>query len=80
MDAATPAKILDPFFTTKSQGEGTGLGLSIVRGIVQDHGGGVHVRSVPGKGTRFEIYLPVSAEKNLPAPAPAVDAIAVAGR
>jgi len=62
MDSATLAKIFDPFFTTKAPGEGTGLGLSIVHGIVHDHGGCLRVRSAPGAGTTFEIYLPVSRE------------------
>ncbi len=54
-------KVFDPFFTTKPVGQGTGLGLSISYQIVQAHGGTIHVASVPGKGTRFVISLPLAA-------------------
>lgn len=53
------SKIFDPFFTTKEVGKGTGLGLFITYGIVKRHHGTIHVKSKVGRGTTFDINLPV---------------------
>jgi len=61
MNKETLNKIFLPFFTTKDIDEGTGLGLAVVHGIVSSHGGTINVESQTGKGSKFDIYLPVVA-------------------
>ena len=59
MEEAVLSRIFDPFYTTK-RSEGTGLGLSISRNLVTRGGGTISVDSAKGKGTRFDIVLPVA--------------------
>jgi two-component system, cell cycle sensor histidine kinase and response regulator CckA len=62
IDKAIKNRVFEPFFTTKSQGQGSGLGLSVVYGIVTNHGGFIDVASGQGRGTTFDIYLPVPSD------------------
>jgi len=58
MNEKTQKQIFDPFFTTKRSKGGTGLGLAIVYRILEEHGGGISVKSRPGAGTTFTIRIP----------------------
>jgi two-component system, NtrC family, sensor kinase len=68
-----PARIFDPFYTTKPIGKGTGLGLSICYGIAKDHGGSLHAENAEGGGARITLVLPEGLE--IPTPLPALAAI-----
>lgn len=66
MDAAILRRLFNPFFTTKT--DGTGLGLMSCKRIVESCGGRIEVTSEPGKGSRFDLHLPVSENAIQPAP------------
>jgi signal transduction histidine kinase len=55
------ARIFEPFFSTKPDGQGTGLGLSNAYAVVHHHGGNIEVQSAPGVGSKFRIFLPLEA-------------------
>jgi PAS domain S-box-containing protein len=67
MSEEAVSRIFDPFFTTKPAGHG--LGLAVVQGIVRSHGGVVNVKSAPGRGTSFDVYLPCANDLALRPPA-----------
>lgn len=69
------ARVFEPFFSTKAEGEGTGLGLSICQGIVKEHGGLITLDTAPGRGATFTVQLPGGVRSARPsAPAMALPA------
>lgn len=60
MEPDVLSKIFEPYYTTREKEKGTGLGLSVVRGIIRKYDGQILVSSIPGAGTTFQIFLPVS--------------------
>ena len=60
MDAATLARAVEPFFSTKPLGKGTGLGLSMVHGLAVQLGGWLELASKVGEGTVATLWLPMA--------------------
>jgi signal transduction histidine kinase len=59
MDEKTLEQIFKTFYSTREKGKGSGLGLSITHDILKNHGGGIKVESLLGKGSSFHVYLPI---------------------
>ena len=72
-DERVARRMFEPFFTTRLAG--TGLGLATVREIVRDHEGAIEAQSVPGQGSRFEVWLPAAAPSVGAAQRPTVPAL-----
>jgi CheY-like chemotaxis protein len=63
MNKETLQRAFEPFYTTKEAGRGSGLGLSIVHGFAAQSGGLVEIASVPGEGTKVDLWLPRAESK-----------------
>ncbi len=70
MDAQLLARLFEPYLTTKATTGGHGLGLAVVHGIVTGLGGAIRVRSAPGKGSTFEVFLPRALQPSEALPSP----------
>ncbi len=79
MTAEVKAHLFEPFFTTKEPGKGTGLGLATCLGIVKQNGGWIGAESAPGRGARFDIYLPAHGGRAVPVGPPAPTAGSLRG-
>ena len=53
-------RVFEPYFTTKNVNEGTGLGMAVVKGIVKSHHGLIEIETTLGKGTSFDVFLPLT--------------------
>jgi PAS domain S-box-containing protein len=67
MDEEILRRAQEPFFTTKGVGKGTGLGLSMVKGLAEQSGGELVLKSRAGEGTTAEIWLPIAQDEVAPA-------------
>lgn len=63
MSEETMKRIFEPFFTTKRSLGKSGLGLSMAYGVIKNHNGFIKVSSSFGKGSTFELFLPVERKK-----------------
>jgi signal transduction histidine kinase len=78
MDAATLARAVEPFFSTKGVGKGTGLGLSMVHGLANQSGGAFQLESQVGIGTKAKLWLPTAGGAVEDATRPATSDVATA--
>lgn len=63
MSSETQQHAFEPYYSTKSRKKNSGLGLSSVQQVVKQCNGGIRLTSVPGQGTRFDIFIP--AQENI---------------
>jgi len=66
IDSGIQDRIFDPYFTTREVGKGSGMGLAVVHGIVMNHDGAITVDSEVGKGTTFNVFLPIVEREPVP--------------
>jgi PAS domain S-box-containing protein len=72
------ARVTEPFFTTKAEGEGTGLGLALAKGFAEQSGGGLPIESAPGRGTTVALWFPLAPATASPPSGKATEASAAA--
>ena len=60
MSPETLEQVFDPFFTTKEVEQGTGLGLAMIKGLIEQQGGFITVKSTPGEGSVFHLHFPAA--------------------
>jgi len=80
MDSAILERIYEPYFTTKAVGKGSGLGLAVTHGIVKRHRGFIQVASEPGRGSTFQVCIPVVEDASPAAAAVVVEDASLKGR